>query len=231
MREASSAPIPASGSSSRSTSGRVASTIAISSWRCSPCDNVDATRSARDARRAASSALVAASATGPGTITLDPPGGTYPAGTVVTVTATPDAGAAFTGFAGDLAGTITPQLLTVDADKTVSASFALAPSFTLTVTPTGAGTVALSPPGGTYLAGTIVTLTATPGNFAWRFGNWGGDATGTSNPLLLTMDASKSVQAAFVPSGQVAPACGIGPELVALLPPLGWLYRRRRARR
>jgi hypothetical protein len=174
---------------------------------------------------------VAASADGPGTIALDPPGGTYPAGTVVTVTATPDVGAGFTGFGGDLTGTTNPQQLTVDADKTVSASFAPASSFTLSVGVTGGGSVALSPPGGTYTAGTVVTLTPTPANVTWRFGSWSGDATGSANPLLLTMDADKSVQAAFVPSGQSATSCGIGPELVALLPPLGWLYRRRRARR
>ena len=174
---------------------------------------------------------VATSATGPGTIALAPPGGTYPAGTVVTVTATPDAGAAFTGFTGDLAGTTTPQLLTVDGDKTVSASFGPASSFTLTVTHTGAGSVTLSPPGGTYLDGTIVTLTATPANGTWRFGSWSGDATGTSNPLLLTLDANKSVQAAFVSSGQPPTACGIGPELAVLIPGLGWLVRRRKARR
>ena len=88
--------------------------------------------------------------------------------------------------------------------------------------------MALSPPGGTYPAGTVVTLTATAANVTWRFGGWSGDATGSDNPLLLTLDADKSVQAAFVPSGQTATSCGIGPELAALLPAVGWLYRRRR---
>ena len=36
MRSASAVPMPASGSSSNSTRGPVASVIAISSWRCSP---------------------------------------------------------------------------------------------------------------------------------------------------------------------------------------------------
>ena len=64
IRAASSAPMPASGSSSSSTSGCVASTIAISSCRCSPCDSADATRSRRPASPAAASARSAPSDTG-----------------------------------------------------------------------------------------------------------------------------------------------------------------------
>jgi hypothetical protein len=45
------------------------------------------------------------------------------------------------------------------------------------------------------------------------------------------MDANKSVRASFVQPGPPAsPACGIGPELVALIPGLGWFFRRRKAR-
>jgi hypothetical protein len=172
---------------------------------------------------------VATSVSGPGTLTLDPPGGTYPAGTVVTVTATPDAGAAFTGFGGDLTGTTTPQPLTVDADKTLSASFELAP-YTLTVTKTGTGSVTVDPLLPSYPVGATVTLTATPG-LAWVFNGWSGDASGFANPLVVVMDGSKSVQATFIRSGSSGGSCGIGPELVALIPPLGWLYRRRRTRR
>src|SRR5438105_4138184 len=50
MRCDSSAPIPATGSSSRSSRGRVASAMAISSCRCSPCARVAARTSARAPR-------------------------------------------------------------------------------------------------------------------------------------------------------------------------------------
>jgi hypothetical protein len=60
---------------------------------------------------------------GPGSVTLDPPGGSYPTGTSVTVTATPTAGAVFDGFSGALTGTASPQALLVHADEAVQAQF------------------------------------------------------------------------------------------------------------
>ena len=170
---------------------------------------------------------VSASATGPGSVTLDPPGGTYPAGTVVTVSAAPDASAAFTGFGGDLSGTVTPQPLTVDADKTVSASFVAV--YTLATSVTGVGHINLDPAGGSYTAGTLVTVTAVSDNAGFTFTGWSGDLSGSVNPTTLLMDGDKTVTAGFQSSAPTA--CGIGPELVALLPPLGWLFRRRRTRR
>jgi len=66
--------------------------------------------------------------TGNGSVTLDPPGGVYDAGTVVTLTATPAAGWQFDGWSGNLSGTTNPATLTMDGDKSVSASFSLQPS-------------------------------------------------------------------------------------------------------
>ncbi|MFZ9966425.1 MAG: InlB B-repeat-containing protein, partial [Steroidobacteraceae bacterium] len=48
---------------------------------------------------------------------------TVNAGTSITFTATPDAGATFSGWGGDCAGTSTTCSLTVDANKAVTASF------------------------------------------------------------------------------------------------------------
>ena len=50
--------------------------------------------------------------------------GEYDPGTSATLTATPDAGYAFTGWTGDASGTTNPLSLTMDADKTVGATFA-----------------------------------------------------------------------------------------------------------
>jgi CSLREA domain-containing protein/uncharacterized repeat protein (TIGR02543 family) len=51
--------------------------------------------------------------------------------------------------------------------------------------------------GGTqYWEGTVVQLTATA-NTGYAFFNWSGDASGTDNPVSVTMDADKSVTANF----------------------------------
>jgi len=60
---------------------------------------------------------------GQGSITLNPPGGTYDVGTVVTVTADPDTGWQFDNWSGDLSGSTNPTTITMDADKSVTANF------------------------------------------------------------------------------------------------------------
>jgi Tol biopolymer transport system component len=58
---------------------------------------------------------------GSGSVTLDPPGGTYGAGTVVTLTATPEEGSFFQGFSGELD---TADTVVMDsATKAVTATF------------------------------------------------------------------------------------------------------------
>jgi uncharacterized repeat protein (TIGR02543 family) len=54
-----------------------------------------------------------------------PPTATLYAGTVVTLTASPAAGYVFTGWSGALSGTKNPSTVTMDADKKVTASFAV----------------------------------------------------------------------------------------------------------
>lgn len=62
---------------------------------------------------------------GPGTVTANPAdnGSGYAPGTQVTLTATPSAGANFSGFSGDITGITNPQTLTVNATRNVTASF------------------------------------------------------------------------------------------------------------
>lgn len=68
----------------------------------------------------------------------------------------------------------------------------------LTVTPPTNGSISLSPSGGTYAEGTVVTVTATPAG-GFQFGGWTGALSGTTNPTTITMDADKTIGATFGP--------------------------------
>ena len=126
--------------------------------------------------------------------TVDPSSGTYDTGTMVSLTATPEPGWRFAGWSGDLTGSVSPAMVTMDSEKTVTATFI--EQFTLTVNTAGMGTVTLSPLGGIYDVGTEVTLTASPTGMK-TFDGWSGDLSGTNNPETITMDAAKSVTATF----------------------------------
>jgi uncharacterized repeat protein (TIGR02543 family) len=122
--------------------------------------------------------------------------GSYDAGSVVTLTAMPDASSQFTGWSGDCSGTSVTCTVTMNAAKSVTATFT--PLYSLFVTTLGSGTVSASPTSATskYLAGTSVTLTATADpNFV--FTGWSGACSGTATTCTLTMDAAKSATATF----------------------------------
>ncbi len=60
---------------------------------------------------------------GKGTVTTSPAGSSFPAGTVVTLTATPDAGAPWIGWSGDAKGTARTTTITMTKDMKVNANF------------------------------------------------------------------------------------------------------------
>ena len=138
---------------------------------------------------------------GGGSVSLSPPGGSYPAGTSVTLTATPDAGYGFAGWSGGLTGTATPATLVLNARTSVTASFRRL--YTVTVSPSTGGSVSLSPSGGVYLSGTTVTATATPAS-GYAFSGWSGALGGTQNPTTLLVDADKTIAASFTPQVSVS---------------------------
>lgn len=127
---------------------------------------------------------------------------TYDSGTVVTLTATPAAGSRLSGWSGACTGTGTCAV-TMDAAKSVTATFIQTYSLTISRTGSGSGTVTSSPAGidcgadcsEVYDTGTTVTLTAAPAAGSW-FSGWSGACSGTGS-CAVTMDAVKSVTAAF----------------------------------
>ncbi|MBA4365764.1 MAG: hypothetical protein C0398_07210 [Coprothermobacter sp.] len=204
-----------------------------------------------------------------GTIGRSPDAPSYASGTAVTLTATPAAGYRFVNWSGDLTGSTNPTTATMNANSTVTATFAvhtdtLTPSagtggtitpdalqtvpeggsktftiapdagyhildvtvdgvsvgvvtsysftnvqashtihvsfapdaYALTVTSPVNGTITKTPDQTSYLAGTIVTVSATP-TAGYTFTGWSGALTGTKNPTTIAMDADKTVTASF----------------------------------
>jgi len=60
-----------------------------------------------------------------GSVVRSPDAVSYTAGTTVTLTATPATGYSFTGWSGNLSGMKNPETITMDTDKTVTASFVM----------------------------------------------------------------------------------------------------------
>ena len=129
-----------------------------------------------------------------GSVAKSPDQESYDSNAVVQLTATPATGYTFTGWSGAASGTTNPVTVTMDAAKTVTATFAIN-MYALTVNATN-GTVAKSPDAATYAHGTSVELTATPAT-GYTFTGWSGAASGTTNPVTVTMDAAKTVTATF----------------------------------
>jgi hypothetical protein len=69
--------------------------------------------------------------------------------------------------------------------------------YLLTVNVEGSGSVAREPDQATYHYGDVVTLTATA-DAGWSFAEWGGDLSGSDNPVTITMNGDRTVTASFV---------------------------------
>ncbi len=72
--------------------------------------------------------------------------------------------------------------------------------YNLNLSTAGGGRVSFSPGpsyGSQYCSGTQVTVTATAAD-GWVFNGWSGSASGSTNPLTVTMNGNKSITANFV---------------------------------
>jgi uncharacterized repeat protein (TIGR02543 family) len=129
-----------------------------------------------------------------GTVTLSPNSASYSSGTSVQATATPATNYVFTGWSGDLTGSTNPATFTVDANKSITANFAVA-TCSLTINVVGSGTV--TPTSASQACGTPVTLTATPTN-GYSFAGFSGGYTGSTSPATFNLNANLTVTATFV---------------------------------
>ncbi len=158
------------------------------------------------------------SVTGNGTITSSPSGMNctsgggssctpqFASGTIVTLTETPSSGATFSGWGGVCSGNATTCSVTMDAAKSVSATFTGGGStFPLQVSTSGSGTVTggginCHSNTGTCTvnepSGTSVTLAAVADS-GFTFSGWTGACSGSSPFCTISMTALKTVGATF----------------------------------
>jgi len=132
--------------------------------------------------------------TGGGTVTRSS-NGPYHLNDVVVLTEAPSAGYTFSGWSGDGTGSGTTRTVTITGNMAATATFT-PNQYTLTVNTSGQGSVAKAPSQATYVSGSSVQLTATPSS-GWSFSGWSGDASGTANPVTITMNGNKAVTATF----------------------------------
>jgi uncharacterized repeat protein (TIGR02543 family) len=92
----------------------------------------------------------------------------------------------------------------MNSNKTVTANFAVASTYTVTTTATNGSIAVVGSPDNTspYTSGTAMTLTATA-NSGYAFSSWTGDVTGTTNPANFNISANKTVTANFTVGGTI----------------------------
>ena len=155
---------------------------------------------------------------GGGSVTKDPDQAGYLYGDEVTLTAEANPSWTFEGWSGDASGSDNPLTITILEDTSITATFTQA-EYTLAVdaTPVGSGMVWVDPVKATYHYGDEVTLTplAIPG---WSFSVWGGDASGSENPLIITITGDTSITATFTQQFYTLTVTPIGAGTVEIDP-------------
>lgn len=130
---------------------------------------------------------------GSGAVSMDPAGPMYEPGTVVTVTATPVAGANFLEWSDGV--TTATRTVTMDSNVSLTARFSeVGQTYSLLITTVGSGAVSLNPAGGVYAAGTSVVATCTAQS-GKDFIEWS-DAS-TENPRTFVMSRDITITATF----------------------------------
>jgi len=149
----------------------------------------------------------------------NPPNGPYVSNTIVVLTAVASStNWAFDHWGGDATGTQNPVSVTMNGPRSVQAVF-VQTAFPLTVSTPGGGSATVNgqtiQPVTYYSAGSVLILSAAPNN-DWVFLGWQGDASGTNNPLSLTITQTNNIQAIF---GTIVATNAVGPGEIVLSPP------------
>lgn len=129
----------------------------------------------------------------------NPAGREFPYQTQVKLTPIPAEGWVFDSWGGDLTGTESPQTITIDREKNVTAKFKRK-DYPLNITIIGNGTVSeevvSNPSGRSYPYQTVVRLIPIPENGS-IFEGWEGDLNGTESPIEIILNRELNITAKF----------------------------------
>jgi hypothetical protein len=109
-----------------------------------------------------------------------------------------------------------PLIITMEASTSITANF-IQIEYTLSITPNGSGTVVIEPLQATYHYNDVVTLTPAP-DPGWSFDSWGGDATGTEDPLNYTILGDTNITVTFTQDEYFLTVTPIGSGTVSVEP-------------
>ncbi len=137
------------------------------------------------------------SGTGSGSVSTNPSGTSFNAGTVVTLTATPDANSTFSGWSGGYTGSSTTCTVTMNSNMSVTATFTLK---TYTITASAGANGSISPSGTvTVNSGANQTFTISPNN-GYSIGDVkvdGGSVGKVSSYTFSNVTGNRSIEASF----------------------------------
>ncbi len=131
-------------------------------------------------------------------------GGSFEAGSDITITATPKDGFQFTGWTGGALGDTNPLTIKISQSTNITATFAVI-KYTLKVNVIGNGkitqkiissSVSTETTTDEYNVGDVVRLSAAAED-GWLFYDWSGASTDTFNEIDIVIDGSKTITATF----------------------------------
>ena len=139
------------------------------------------------------------------TVTLDPPGGTYDAGTWVTITVESSSGGDFVQILwadGSASSSDNPLRIRMDENRSGRVVLTSPGAYALRVFTYDRGVVFFDPPGGVYVPGTQVTITCSfRQNESFVGIEWDDGTVDYEYPMHVTMDADKSGTLGFAGLG------------------------------
>ena len=123
----------------------------------------------------------------------------YNSGTIVELSASPASEWVFIEWKGDLSGAENPAQITINKPKNITAVFEKK-QYPLNIEIEGEGsveeTIIKAGTPNSYNSGTVVSLNAVPQN-GWSFLKWSGDISSFENPIEITVNMPKNIQAEF----------------------------------